>query len=97
MSAGCGKHGVDLHGDTFNGLACPVCEVEADRDRLLRDLENANAIETRENANAASVRVQIENTRLREALGELAEAAREFTTQAEYSVEESYEDDLASD
>lgn len=43
MSAECGKHGVDLHGDTFNGLACPVCEVEADRDRLLRDLENANA------------------------------------------------------
>ena len=36
----------------------------------------------------------VERDRLREALGELAEAAREFTTQAEYAVEESYEDDL---
>lgn len=28
MSAECDKHGVDLHGDTFSGLVCPVCEAE---------------------------------------------------------------------
>lgn len=35
MSAECHKHGVDLHGDTFTGLVCPVCELEAQRDEAL--------------------------------------------------------------
>src|SRR5688572_11923656 len=35
MSAECNKHGVDLHGDTFSGLTCPVCEAEIERDSLI--------------------------------------------------------------
>lgn len=34
MGAECDEHGVDLHGDTFSGLVCPVCEARAEADRL---------------------------------------------------------------
>lgn len=38
MSAECERHGVDLHGDTFSGLVCPVCEAEQERDALVREI-----------------------------------------------------------
>jgi hypothetical protein len=46
--------------------ACELCDLMAERDR---------AIETRENANAVSVRVEAENARLRGALERIKERA----------------------
>lgn len=50
MSAECSVHGVDLHGDTFSGLICPVCKseeaiarLEAERDYLLHMPEGLSA------------------------------------------------------
>lgn len=34
MGAECDEHGVDLHGDTFSGLTCPVCDARDEADRL---------------------------------------------------------------